>query len=44
MNWDHIERQWQRVSKQVMLTWGEFTEDDLVSISGDRDRFIGLYA
>ncbi len=43
MNWHQIERQWQNVSRQIMLTWGKFSDDDLVYIGGNRDRFADLY-
>ena len=44
MNWDQIKREWRGVCNRILLTWGKFSEDDLVFIDGDRGRFIDLYA
>ncbi|TWT33872.1 hypothetical protein KOR34_37080 [Posidoniimonas corsicana] len=43
MSWEVIERDWKFVCNQVLLTWGKLSEDDLVFIAGDRDRFVDLY-
>lgn len=43
MNWEVIEREWEFVRQRVLLTWGKLSEDDLVFIAGDRDRFVDLY-
>lgn len=43
MSWETIKREWSFVCQQVFLTWGKLSEDDLIFIAGDRDRFIKRY-
>lgn len=42
MNWDQIKRNWEAVSDKIKLTWGKLSEDDLMSIAGQRDQFANL--
>jgi uncharacterized protein YjbJ (UPF0337 family) len=41
MNWDTIKGNWKQLTGQVKAQWGKLTDDDLTSISGQKDQFIG---
>ena len=42
MNWDQIKCNWQQVSDKIKITWGKLSEDDLVTVAGNRERLAGL--
>lgn len=41
MNWDQIEGQWKDLKGQVRQKWAKFTDDDVESIGGKKDRLLG---
>jgi uncharacterized protein YjbJ (UPF0337 family) len=41
MNWDQIEGQWKQIKGKVREKWGKLTDDDLQTIGGRKDQFIG---
>ena len=43
MKWDQVKRNWLSVSQQVKLKWGKFTDEDLATISGQRESFVRLF-
>jgi uncharacterized protein YjbJ (UPF0337 family) len=42
MNWDRVEGSWKQLQGQVKQKWALLTEDDMMSISGNRDKLEGL--
>ena len=41
MNWDEIQGKWKQMSGSVREKWGKLTDNDLQTIAGKRDQFIG---
>ena len=41
MNWDIIEGKWKQAAGAVKSKWGKLTDDDLKTIAGKRDEFVG---
>jgi uncharacterized protein YjbJ (UPF0337 family) len=41
MNWDRIEGKWKQYKGQVKEQWGKLTNDDLDTISGQRQQLVG---
>lgn len=41
MNWDRIEGNWKQFKGAAIERWGKLTDDDWVTISGKKDKFIG---
>ena len=41
MNWQQIEGKWDQVEGDVKSAWGKLTDDDLVWVSGKREKLIG---
>jgi uncharacterized protein YjbJ (UPF0337 family) len=41
MNWDQIEGKWKQFKGSVRQQWGKLTDDDLATIGGSREKFIG---
>jgi len=41
MNWQQIEGKWDQVKGDVKSAWGKLTDDDLVWVSGKREKLIG---
>lgn len=41
MNWDQIKGNWKQFQGKVKEKWGKFTDDDLTTIAGMRDQFVG---
>jgi uncharacterized protein YjbJ (UPF0337 family) len=41
MNWDQVEGKWKQAAGKVKEKWGKLTDDDLQTISGNRDQLIG---
>ena len=42
MNATHFKGQWNEFKGELKKKWGEFTNDDLMKIEGDYDKFKGL--
>ena len=41
MNWDQTEGKWKQLKGSVKEKWGKLTDDDLTTINGNRDKFVG---
>ena len=41
MNSDTIKGKWTELKGSVKQMWGDFTDDDLMEIEGNRDKLIG---
>ena len=41
MNWDQIEGRWREFRGTVRSKWGKLTDDDLDTIGGKREVFLG---
>ena len=41
MNADHFKSQWSQFKGELKRKWGAFTDDDLMMIEGDYDKFKG---
>jgi uncharacterized protein YjbJ (UPF0337 family) len=41
MNWDVLKGQWKQLSGRVKAKWGKLTDDDLTTIGGKKDEFLG---
>jgi uncharacterized protein YjbJ (UPF0337 family) len=41
MNWDQIEGKWKQFTGAARERWGKLTDDDLQSLSGQKDRLVG---
>jgi uncharacterized protein YjbJ (UPF0337 family) len=41
MNRDQFKGQWSEFKGEFKKQWGKFTDDDLMQIGGDYDKFIG---
>jgi uncharacterized protein YjbJ (UPF0337 family) len=41
MNWDQVAGNWNQFKGQIKEKWGRLTDDDLATIDGKRDQFIG---
>jgi uncharacterized protein YjbJ (UPF0337 family) len=42
MNKDILQGKWKQMRGEMKKWWGEFTDNDLDKIEGDRDKLIGL--
>ena len=42
MNATHFKGKWNEFKGELKKKWGEFTNDDLLKIEGDYDKFKGL--
>jgi uncharacterized protein YjbJ (UPF0337 family) len=42
MNRDQFKGQWSQFKGELKKQWGKFTDDDLMQIEGDYDKFIGV--
>src|SRR5580765_8890053 len=42
MNADHFKGKWSQFKGELKKTWGKFTDDDLIQIEGDYEKFKGL--
>lgn len=42
MNSDVLAGKWKQLKGDVKSQWGKFTDDDLASVEGQRDKLIGL--
>ncbi len=41
MNWDVMKGQWNQMTGKIKAKWGKLTDDDLTTIAGKKDQFIG---
>lgn len=41
MNWDQIKGNWKQFQGKVKEKWGKLTDDDLTTIAGIREQFVG---
>jgi uncharacterized protein YjbJ (UPF0337 family) len=41
MNWDQLKGNWKQLTGKVKEKWGKLTDDDLTTIAGHRDQFLG---
>jgi len=41
MNWDTIEGKWTQLTGSVREQWGKLTDDDLLEVEGQLDKFCG---
>jgi uncharacterized protein YjbJ (UPF0337 family) len=41
MNWDYIQGNWKQLKGSAKERWGKLTDDDLNTISGQRDQLVG---
>ena len=41
MNTDHFKGKWSQFKGELKKKWGAFTDDDLLQIEGDYDKFKG---
>ena len=41
MNTDQFKGKWVQFKGEVKKQWGEFTDDDLLQIEGNYDKFVG---
>jgi uncharacterized protein YjbJ (UPF0337 family) len=41
MNWDQVQGNWQEVRGKLREQWGKLTDQDLETISGQKDRLVG---
>ena len=42
MNKDQFKGSWRQFKGEVKKKWGEFTDNDLLEVEGDYDKFVGL--
>jgi len=41
MNWDQIEGKWRQFAGSARSRWGSFTDDDIQTLTGQKDQLIG---
>jgi uncharacterized protein YjbJ (UPF0337 family) len=41
MNWDQVEGKWKQLKGSAKQHFGEFTDDDLEMIAGQREKLVG---
>ena len=41
MNWDVIKGNWKQFTGQMRSKWGKLTDDDLTTVAGKKDEFLG---
>jgi len=42
MNWDQVEGKWKQAKGSLRQKWGKLTDDDLNTIAGSREKFVGV--
>jgi uncharacterized protein YjbJ (UPF0337 family) len=42
MNWDQVVGDWKQFTGAANEKWGKLTNNDLMTIAGERDQFAGL--
>ncbi len=41
MNWDQVEGKWKQLKGAARERWGNFTDDDIQSLTGKKDQLVG---
>lgn len=41
MNWDQVEGKWKQFSGSARERWGKLTDDDLQTLTGQKDQLVG---
>lgn len=41
MNWDVVKGNWKQLTGKLRAQWGKLTDDDLTTIAGKKDEFLG---
>jgi uncharacterized protein YjbJ (UPF0337 family) len=41
MNWNQIEGKWKQLTGSVRERWGQFTDDDVQTLTGTKDHLVG---
>jgi uncharacterized protein YjbJ (UPF0337 family) len=41
MNWDTLKGNWKQFTGKLKAKWGKLTDDDLTTIAGKKDEFVG---
>jgi uncharacterized protein YjbJ (UPF0337 family) len=41
MNWDQIEGKWKQLHGSAREQWGKLTDDDLQTLTGQKDQLVG---
>ncbi|MBK9746146.1 MAG: CsbD family protein [Anaerolineae bacterium] len=39
--WDQIKGAWKQISGKIREEWGEFTDDEIMEMNGERDQLVG---
>ena len=42
MNKDQFKGSWRQIKGEVKKKWGQFTDNDLLEVEGDYDKFLGV--
>lgn len=42
MNEDILKGKWKEVQGEVKKQWGQLTDDDMLTIAGEKDKLLGL--
>lgn len=42
MNWDQVQGKWKQGKGALRQKWGKLTDDDLNTIAGSREKFVGV--
>ena len=42
MNKEQFKGSWRQLTGELKKKWGEFTDNDLLEVEGDYDKFVGL--
>jgi uncharacterized protein YjbJ (UPF0337 family) len=42
MNWDQVQGKWKQAKGSLRQKWGKLTDDDLDTIAGSREKFVGV--
>ncbi|MCE9531566.1 MAG: CsbD family protein [Planctomycetes bacterium] len=42
MNWSTVQGNWNEAKGKVKTKWGRLTDDDLMQVSGNQDRLVGM--
>lgn len=39
--WDQIKGAWKQITGKVREEWGDFTDDEIMQMNGERDQLVG---
>ena len=42
MSWDQVKGNWKQAKGKIKEQWGKLTDDDLMTIEGQRDQLVGV--